>query len=336
MSKEVKYEGPDLSYHNGIVNIKQIRDAGYKRIALRAGYGKNNTDQKFATNALACFNLDVPVMLYWFSYAYSVAMAAAEGAYAVEHAKKYWTRCPIAFDLEYDSINYARKKGLNITKSLATDYAIAFLKVVKESGYIPVIYTNKDYLKNYFDIEKIVSELETVYVWYARYKNSISAEEEEVADIWQYTSSGSIPGVSGRVDLNRYFTDLNDEKAEALPATCNINIQDFQKAANEDGYRDQNGKTLEEDGIDGPKTQYVRKQIFLKAKLVAGEWGVGSTGAVTLWHQKRCNEILGHDNEEDGMYGKNSRMETIDLQRKLNLQIDGIVGYDTIQAEFYN
>ena len=336
MSKEVKYEGPDLSYHNGTVNIKQIRNAGYKRIALRAGYGKDNTDQKFATNALACFNLGVTVMLYWFSYAYSVAMAKAEGEFAVAHAKNYWNKCPIAFDLEYDSINYARKKGVNITKALATDYAIAFLKVVKNAGFIPVIYTNKDYLKNYFNMNKITAELGTVYVWYARYKNSISAEEEETADIWQYTSSGNIPGVSGKVDLNRYFTEFTDERVEDRTVTCNINIQDFQKAANEDGYLDQNGEPLREDGIDGPKTQYVRKQIFLKAKVVAPKWEVGSTGAVTLWHQKRCNEILGHDNKEDGKYGKNSRAETMELQNRLNLKIDGIVGYNTIQAEFYN
>lgn len=336
MSKEVKYEGPDLSYHNGIVNIKQIRDAGYKRIALRAGYGKNNTDQKFTTNALACFNLGVPVMLYWFSYAYSAAMAKTEGEYAVAHAKKYWKRCPIAFDLEYDSINYARKNGVNITKELATDYAIAFLRVVKDAGYIPVIYTNKDYLKNYFDMKKIAAELGTVYVWYARYKSSISAEEKNNADIWQYTSSGTIPGVTGKVDMNRYFTDFIDEKAESVPVTCNINILEFQKAANADGYRDQLRKPLKEDGIDGPKTQFVRKQIAIKAKVVKGEWAVGSTGAVVLWHQKRCNELLGHNNEEDGKYGKNSRTETMELQRKLNLEIDGIVGYNTIQAEFYN
>ena len=144
MSKKVKYEGPDLSYHNGTVNIKQIRNAGYKRVALRAGYGKNNTDQKFPVNALACYNLAVEVMLYWFSYAYSTTMAVAVGAYAVAHAKKYWKCCPIAFDLEYDSINYARKNGVNITKTLATDMAIAFLKVIKDAGDISIIYTNED------------------------------------------------------------------------------------------------------------------------------------------------------------------------------------------------
>ncbi len=208
MSKNVKCEGPDLSYHNGAVNMKEIRDAGYQRIALRAGYGKNNTDEKFTTNALACHNLGVETMIYWFCYALNEKMAEAEGKYAVEHAKKYWKSCPIAFDFEYDSINYAKKNGIIITKKIASDYAVAFLKVVKEAGYIPVLYTNNDFLNRYFDMSYITERVGKVYIWYARYKNSLSAAEEAMADIWQYTSEGSIPGVSKKVDLNRYFVDF--------------------------------------------------------------------------------------------------------------------------------
>lgn len=333
--KEVMYEGPDLSYHNGEVNIKQIRDAGYKRIGLRAGYGKNNTDQKFATNAQACVNLGMPVMLYWFSYAYTVDMAKKEAQYAVEHAKKYWKKCTIAFDLEYDSINYARKKGVEITKDVATEYAIAFLTVVKDAGYIPVLYTNKDYLSRYFDMTKIAEKIGKVYVWYARYKNTISDAEQNTADIWQYSSSKYIAGVSGKVDMNRFYTDFEDEVVEQKPS-CNLNILTFQQAANADGYRDQNGNKLVEDGIDGKKTKYVRKKIALRAKPSGSEWKVGSKGEVVRWHQRRCNELLGTSQAEDGKYGKESRENTLEVQTKLKLKIDGVAGYNTIQALFYN
>ena len=53
MAKETLYEGPDPSYHNGDVGIKRIRDAGCGRVGIRAGYGKNNVDQKYVVNALA-------------------------------------------------------------------------------------------------------------------------------------------------------------------------------------------------------------------------------------------------------------------------------------------
>lgn len=341
MSKEILYEGPDLSYHNGIVNIKKIRDAGYKRIGIRAGYGRGNVDQKYIANALACYNLNVDVMLYWFSYAYSTDMAIAEADYVVGQAAKYWKRCPIAYDCEYDTINYARKNGVAITKRMATDMAIAFLKRVQEKGYTPVLYTNKDYLKNCFDMERITSELGMVYLWYARYTSSLPTVEAEAADIWQYTSTGCLSGVSGNVDMNRFYTDFDfmpgfETIKKKHETKSNLNIKEFQAAANADGIRDMNGDELKEDGIDGPKTQYVRKQIFLKAKKTGIKYVVGSSGHVVKWWQNRCNEILPGSQNVDGLYGEFARGETIAVQKKLNLTVDGIAGYNSIQAAFYN
>lgn len=334
MEKRILTEGPDLSKHNGTVDIKRIRDSGYRHIGIRAGYGKNNVDQKYIANAQACYNLGVDVLLYWFSYAYTVEMAETEAGYAIAQAKKFWNRCPIAFDFEYDSVNYARKNGVNITKQLATDMAIAFLEIVQSAGYIPVIYTNRDYLRNYFDIQRILTEIGEVYVWYARYTSTLTDSETEMADIWQYTSSGRIAGVSGNVDMNRFYIGFDGAKADRKEK-CNINILNFQRAANADGYRDADGNMLMEDGIDGSRTRYVRGKINLKAKRAGLTWKVGSTGSVVKWWQRRCNEILGHRQEEDGLYGRNTRSETIVLQKQLNLVQDGIAGYNSIQAVFY-
>ena len=187
--KQALYKGPDISKHNGNVNIKRVRDAGYKRIGIRAGYGKNNVDEKYVSNALACFNLGVAAVIYWFSYALSVIMSKNEADYCCDQVEKYWQKCPVAYDLEYDTVRYARTKGVNITKDLATNMAIAFLTRVKERGHVPVIYTNRDYLKNYFNMDKIVAALGKVYVWYARYGTSLTDAELNLADIWQYTSS---------------------------------------------------------------------------------------------------------------------------------------------------
>lgn len=337
MSKEKLYEGPDLSEHNGYVDIKRVRNAGCKRVGVRAGYGKNNVDQRYVPNAQACYNLGVDVLLYWFSYAHTTDMARAEAGYAVAQAEKYWVKCPIAFDFEYDSVNYARKNGVAVTKQLATDMAITFLEKVRDAGYIPVLYTNKDYLQNYFDLDRITSALGTVYVWYARYTSKLPDGEANTADIWQYTSKGNLSGVPGNVDMNRFYTDFS---AETVPADrkdkCNLNIQAFQAAANADGIRDMNGDELVEDGLDGPKTQYVRRQVLLKAKKSGQKYVVGSSGHVVKWWQQRCNEILGHHQEVDGLFGPNSKSDTLAVQYKLALAVDGIAGYNSIQAAFYN
>lgn len=331
------YLGIDISTHNGNVNIKRVRDAGYKRIGIRAGYGNNNTDKMFKQNALACVNLGVPVLLYWFSYAYTVEMAKREAEFVVEHAKKYWEKCPIAFDFEYDSVRYARTKGVNIDKELATEMAVAFMRRVEELGYIPVIYSNKDYLKNYFDMNKITIRFNKVYLWYARYSSAIPTEERNKADIWQFSSKGRVDGIIGDVDLNEFYTDFETITKEPKEnKLCNINIQNFQKAMNTDGFGDLQGKLLVEDGIDGEKTQYARKQIYMKAKKVGLKWQSGFKGHTVEWFQTRCNEILESNIKVDGFYGGNTRKACLELQHKLGLNEDGIAGYNTIQACFYN
>ena len=336
MGKKLLYDGPDISKHQGNVDIKRIRDAGCKRIAIRAGYGKNNIDQKYVVNAQACYNLGVDVMLYWFSYAYNVSMAKREAEYAIAQAKKYWASCPIAYDFEYDSLNYARKNGVIVSKKLATDMAVAFLSAVKSAGYIPVLYANRDYLRNYLDAERIDREVGGVYLWFALYSAGIPAKELEAAHIWQYTSKGSLPGVSGNVDLNHYYTDFEQTVKAERKESLNINIMDFQRAANADGCRDQSGSRLVEDGLDGPKTRYVRQQVSLKAKRAGVSYKVGSTGELVKFHQRRCGEILQSALSVDGKFGKDTRNATIQLQKKLGLAVDGVAGYNTLQAEFYN
>ncbi len=337
--KKAIAKGPDLSYHNGIVNMKQVSDAGCRYVGIRAGYGKNNIDQKYIKNAEACYNLGMLPLLYWFSYAYTEEMAAAEAEYAIQQAKKYWKKCLICFDFEYDSISYAKRKGVAVTKEMCTAFAIAFLRKIAAAGYVPVLYFNKDYRKNYFNIVKIKEAVPGLKLWYARYTSNISEGELVDVDIWQYTSSGKLPGVSGKVDMNNFYTevtaDIPVEKTEKAP-TCNLYIKEFQQAANADGYRDADGKKLVEDGLDGPKTQYVRKKIALKAKKSGLIWKVGSSGYLVRWWQSRCNDILGHNQTEDGRFGKTSRAETIALQKKLNLAADGIAGYNSLSMVFYN
>ncbi len=144
--------------------------------------------------------------------------------------------------------------------------------------------------------------------------------------------------MSGNVDLNKFYSELiyTSERVEKPVVTKNINIENFQKAANADGYRDQNGNELSVDGLDGAKTQYVRKQITLNAKKIAFVTLSVSTGEVVKWVQTRCAEILGSNLEITGEYDAATRKAVKKVQAKLNLKVDGVAGYNTIQALFYN
>ncbi|MBU9728958.1 glycoside hydrolase family 25 protein [Diplocloster modestus] len=332
------YNGIDLSYHNGSVNFSGVKDAGYRYVILRAGYGKNNIDQAFERYASTCLNLDIPFGIYWFSYALNEDMARQEARCAIESVRQYKTKCLIAYDLEYDSVQYARTKGVNIDRALATEMARVFCEEVASAGYIPVLYSNRDYLINYFDLDRI-----DAYLWYARYTSTLSDSEKFSCAIWQKTSSGKVPGISGKVDVNEFYMDFENAAApeENGPSTpqspaCDLHVLLFQKAANADGYRDMNGQPLVEDGLDGPKTRYVRKKIALKAKKSGLKISVGSKGELVKYWQTRSNEILGTSIKVDGYFGKETHTNTGAIQDKLNLSKDYIAGYNSLTAVLYN
>lgn len=340
-------KGIDISSWQGNVNMKRVKtEGGVKRVILRAGWGKNGIDPKYDANAQAMLNLEIPGGIYWFSYAYTELMALDEGRFAVNAAKKYWKKCYIAYDFEYDSVNNARKNGVNVTKTMATTFAINFLTVVAEAGFTPVLYLNQDYWNNYFDVDKIKSSIPGLKIWYACWYNSnktdvvtpLPASIKKNVDIWQYSSKGQVPGISGNVDMNEVYFEDEVEPVPVNPSTVvpNINIQNFQLAANKDGYsRKAIGEDLAADGIDGPKTQAVRKTIIFKVDYKNGYPKVKYAGDTVAWLQTRLKEMELDPGEIDGLYGAKTEKAVRAFQTKNNLVVDGIAGYNTLTMLFY-
>lgn len=340
-------KGIDISSWQGNVNMKRVKtEGGVKRVILRAGWGKNGIDPKYDANAQAMLNLEIPGGIYWFSYAYTELMALDEGRFAVAAAKKYWKKCYIAYDFEYDSVNNARKNGVNVTKTMATTFAINFLTVVAEAGFTPVLYLNQDYWNNYFDVDKIKSFIPGLKIWYACWYNSnktdvvtpLPASIKKNVDIWQYSSKGQVPGISGNVDMNEVYFEDEVEPVPVNPSTVvpNINIQNFQLAANKDGYSKKAiGEDLAADGIDGPKTQAVRKTIIFKVDYKNGYPKVKYAGDTVAWLQTRLKEMELDPGEIDGLYGAKTEKAVRAFQTKNNLVVDGIAGYNTLTMLFY-
>lgn len=207
--------GIDISAHQGAINW-DLAKTQIEGVIIRAGYGKNNIDQKWVPNIETVRDTTLDIGVYWFSYAYSVDMAYMEGKYAaLAVQKKLGTRCiPIAYDLEYDSVTYAVKKGVKIDRNAATQYAIAFLKAVQECGYRPMLYTNIDYLKRYFDWDAICKAVPDTMLWLAQWRDSKPTAYDDIS-VWQYSSSGSVAGITTRVDMDIIYDDL--ETGDALP-----------------------------------------------------------------------------------------------------------------------
>lgn len=196
-------KGVDVSEDNGSIDWEQVRTAGIEFAMLRAGYGRT-ADQMFARNAAMCNRLGIPCGVYWFSYAMTPEQAAQEAQICLNTILPYRIGYPVAFDYEYDSVAYAEKNGVSITMSLASNLAREFLRTVQAAGYIAVNYSNPDFLSRYFN-QAVQDEFP---LWLAQWRTAPNLDSPpQSCDIWQYSSTGRIPGIAGNVDLDVCYAD---------------------------------------------------------------------------------------------------------------------------------
>ena len=197
------YSGIDVSEHNGTIQWAKVKPH-ISFAMIRGGYGKNTVDEKFKINALGCTNNKIPFGVYWFSYAINANDAVKEAKKCLSVIKSFTLSLPVAFDFEYDSIEYAKKRGVTIDGKLMCEIAKAFLDEIKNAGYDVLLYTNPDLWSKGF--KKLSGQYN---IWCAHW----GAEKPGVfCDIWQDSCSGTIEGVSTKVDTDisyKYFP-LND------------------------------------------------------------------------------------------------------------------------------
>lgn len=190
--------GVDVSEHNGSIKWSEVK-GNIDFAIIRAGYGLNNIDKMAVSNVQGCEANGIPYGLYWFSYAYTVDMAKKEAEYFIKFIGEHKPSYPVYFDFEYDSVKYAEKMGVTITKELLHSMATVFCDTLEKAGFYVGIYANTDYIKNKYN-----SEIFKKYdLWYAYWEN----ECNRPVYMWQYTASGSVPGISGKVDMNKCYVD---------------------------------------------------------------------------------------------------------------------------------
>lgn len=201
--------GIDVSEWQKEIDWDKLAESGeVDFVMIRAGLGQGQADDYWLANVEACTRLGIPFGVYWFSYARSVERARKEAEYCIEAIRPYRLSFPVAFDFEYDSVNYLAKHGIKVTKQFASDVARAFLDTIESAGYYPMLYTNADYLTRYFDAD-VASKYD---IWLAQWPASTPNLEKPPAavrgGIWQYANDGVVTGITAHVvDLDACYTD---------------------------------------------------------------------------------------------------------------------------------
>jgi GH25 family lysozyme M1 (1,4-beta-N-acetylmuramidase) len=180
----------------GDIDFNKVKESGIAGVIIRAGFGKNNIDEKFEKYITDANAVGLPVGIYWLSYAYTVEMAKSEAEYCLEAIKPYKISMPVYFDFEYDSMNFAKKQGVYLNKTIVTNMYKAFCSTIANAGYKAGYYTNPDYLARYLNDTTGFSNYSK---WLALYADSAS---EYKYDLWQYAAVKTIPGIDCNVDIN--------------------------------------------------------------------------------------------------------------------------------------
>lgn len=191
--------GIDVSSHQGEIDWAQVSAAGIDFVMLRAGRrgyteGGLFPDDMFRRNIDGALAAGLEVGVYFFSQAITVEEAGEEADYVLELIGDYDISYPVAFDWEFISEDQARTDGLGAEEM--TQCAAAFCDAIAEAGYAPVIYFNvsQGYLSYQLD------QLTDYSFWLAEYHDSPGFYYH--FDLWQYTHQGSVPGISGAVDMD--------------------------------------------------------------------------------------------------------------------------------------
>lgn len=190
----------DVSYHNGVIDWAKVKAAGIQGAIIRCGYGDNiasQDDKQFKRNADECTRLGIPWGVYIYSYAKTTAQAKSEAAHALRLVAPYKGKMsyPIYYDLE--------QRG---TESVAVQNGIVFGDIVEAAGYWCGIYSGQYWYQKY-----IGNRLDRFTKWVARYSSQKPVGISGSYDMWQYSSSGSVPGINGRVDMNEVYRDFPSE-----------------------------------------------------------------------------------------------------------------------------
>lgn len=196
-------KGIDVSKWNGTIDWKKVKADGIDYVIIRGGFGNATVDPQFESYIQGASDAGLKIGVYWFSYATSVTKAKEEAAKCLETIAPYRDKItyPVFYDFEYDSVDYAKKLGITITKDLSSKMADEFLTAIKNAGYITGIYTNKDFGDKYFYEDMLFAN----NLWIAQYSSACTYNRPYM--MWQYTDKGTINGI-GTSSEPAYF-DMN-------------------------------------------------------------------------------------------------------------------------------
>lgn len=192
----------DVSTYNGDIDWNRVKAAGIDYAIIRVGYRGYETarlvkDKRFDANMRNATAAGVKVGAYIVTQAVNTNEAVEEASFIISACSGYNVSLPLAIDVE--SAGNGSGRGDKISVAERTAVINAFVQTIRGAGYSAMVYANKDWMTNRINAGGLASGST---VWLAQYRSSCTYGGSY--QMWQFTESGSIPGISGNVDMSAW------------------------------------------------------------------------------------------------------------------------------------
>lgn len=218
------YKGIDISAYQKNLNYHALKDAGVDFAILKIINKQGDMDSMYAQHSL---NLDALGIKIQAVYNYSYATNVDQAIYMANKVLEYLgdRQCAVCLDVE-DNVQKTLGSGL-------IDIINAYQSVIENSGRGFILYTGLSFYRSY--IAPYQANLKCKQLWIARYYKGYTEmdfSEDPNQDYkpmdgimaWQYTSSGKIKGIDGRLDLNIMYKEIDSPTYIPAPSPTPIQL----------------------------------------------------------------------------------------------------------------
>ncbi|MBO5143973.1 MAG: glycoside hydrolase family 25 protein [Lachnospiraceae bacterium] len=190
--------GIDVSKWNGDIDWEVVKAEGVDFAIIRCGYRGSSSgwlieDPYFYRNLQGAQKAGIQVGVYFFTQATDLVEAVEEASMVVSLLGDVPLDYPVFIDTEGAGGN---GRADNLDPGTRTAVVNAFCQTIQNAGMEAGVYASRNWYLNNLNLD----ELDAPKVWLAEYRQT--PQYEGRYDMWQYTSSGSVAGIEGRVDLN--------------------------------------------------------------------------------------------------------------------------------------
>lgn len=245
--------GIDVSHHQGNIDWASVKAFGIEFVIMKAMYENGHRiESSFLRNYEGAAGLNRGAYIY--NIARNVEQAVEEAEDFVKILGGRELEFGVWLDMEDSKISKLSRKTLwNIIDTEA--------EIITRAGYHVGIYCNKYWYTSILDGSSLSKRYD---FWVARYPQADNGTIKEslaprYAKIWQYSSKGRVPGITGNVDMDIELSDLFDNRPTGNPyAAPNKTLKNGSKGESVKWLQwelTRKGLPLTIDGIFGPATE---------------------------------------------------------------------------------